>query len=62
MLLAHGNQDEVVPFAVMAIAETALKAAGVPVVSHVAEGLGHGIDGTGLALGLAHCRQVLGSS
>ena len=62
VLLAHGNQDEVVPFAVMTIAETALKAAGVPVVSHVAEGLGHGIDGTGLALGLAHCRQVLGSS
>lgn len=59
VFLAHGTHDEVVPFALMGAAETALNAANIPVTSHAAQGMGHGIDGTGLAMGVAHCQQVL---
>ncbi len=59
VFLAHGTHDEVVPFALMGAAESALKAASVPVTSHAAQGMGHGIDATGLAMGAAHCQRVL---
>lgn len=59
VFLAHGTHDEVVPFALMGAAKSALESTAVPVASHAAQGMGHGIDGTGLALGLAHCQQVL---
>ena len=62
VFLAHGTHDEVVPFALMGAAESALKAADVPVISHAAQGMGHGIDGIGLATGLAHCQSVLKSN
>lgn len=57
VFLAHGTHDEVVPYQVMEVAENALKAAQVPVSSHSANGLGHGIDGAGLTLGLDHIRK-----
>lgn len=49
VLLVHGQIDDVVPFGAMAAAETALQANQVPVASHACAGLGHGIDGDGLA-------------
>lgn len=51
VLLVHGEDDDVVPPARSREAESALRAAGVPVESHFAAGLGHGLDDTGLALG-----------
>lgn len=57
VFLAHGTHDEVVPYQVMAIAENALKTAKVPVSSHSAQGVGHGIDGAGLTLGLDHIKK-----
>ncbi len=52
VLLIHGDQDPVVPFADMARAGDALVAAGVPTYGHVMQGTGHGIapDGLGAAL------------
>ena len=52
VLLIHGDQDEMIPVAALAEAQTALTAAGFPVKSHVSRGIGHGIapDGLGLAL------------
>ncbi len=52
VLLIHGDQDPVVPFADMARAGDALVAAGVPTFGHVMQGTGHGIapDGLGAAL------------
>ncbi len=52
VLLIHGDQDPVVPFASLGEAEGVLKAAGVETHTHVSPGVGHGIapDGLGLAL------------
>jgi phospholipase/carboxylesterase len=53
VLLIHGDQDPVVPFADMGTAGNALTAAGFEVWGHVMRGTGHGIapDGLGAALG-----------
>ncbi len=52
VLLVHGDQDTVVPFARLGEAEAGLRAAGVAVETHVSRGAGHGIapDGLGRAL------------
>jgi len=50
VLLVHGEEDPVVPFAALAHAVSALAAHGVAVEHHACPGLGHGIDGPGLAL------------
>lgn len=48
--LIHGEWDEVVPFPAMAQAESALRAAHVPVEAHARPRLGHGIDLEGVAI------------
>ena len=61
VLLVHGDQDPMVPFASLAEAERGLKAAGVEVATHVSRGVGHGIapDGLGLALGfIRECLRI----
>lgn len=52
VLLVHGDQDPVVPFADMGLAGNALVAAGFETYGHVMRGTGHGIapDGLGAAL------------
>lgn len=50
VLLVHGEQDPVVPFAALAEARAALEAAGVAVATAARPGLGHGIDPEGLTL------------
>ncbi|MCU0901412.1 MAG: alpha/beta fold hydrolase [Cypionkella sp.] len=52
VLLIHGDQDPVVPFADMSRAAEALDAAGFELYGHVMRGTGHGIapDGLGAAL------------
>ena len=57
VLLVHGDADEMLPITSLAKAKQGLEAAGLDVVAHVAPGLGHSIDETGLRLGasfLAH--------
>lgn len=51
VLLHHGANDTVVPPAALAAARAGLEAAGVPVESHLRDGLGHGIDDAALRLG-----------
>ncbi|HLF58987.1 MAG TPA: prolyl oligopeptidase family serine peptidase [Alphaproteobacteria bacterium] len=60
VLLIHGDQDPVVPFAALAHAAAALAANGVPVEHHARPGLGHGIDGPGLALGARFLIRAFG--
>ena len=58
VLLVHGDADPVVPYAELKRAETALKAAGVPVTTETRPRLPHSIDDAGLTLGgqfLARC-------
>jgi phospholipase/carboxylesterase len=51
LLLVHGDRDEVVPIAAFHDALPALGAVGLTVEWHVCQGLGHGIDASGLELG-----------
>jgi len=53
VLLIHGDQDEMIPVAALAEAQSGLADAGFEVLSHISRGIGHGIapDGLGLALG-----------
>jgi phospholipase/carboxylesterase len=50
VLLVHGDADPVVPFAWMATAEQALRAAGAAVTVERRPGLAHGIDERGMRL------------
>ena len=58
ILLVHGDMDEVIPVDAMTIAREQLAQAGLPVEWHVARGLGHGIDPTGLKLGGDFLKQA----
>lgn len=58
VLLVHGDQDELIPVAALHVASQALGAAGISVRWHVSEGVGHGIDGMGLALGAEFLRDA----
>ena len=58
--LIHGDADEVVPFADMGAAATALTAAGFDVSGHVMRGTGHGIATDGVSVALGVMRSCLG--
>ena len=60
VLLVHGTTDQVVPFARMGEAERLLRTAGYTVDAVARQGLGHGIDGPGLAAGTAFLRRAFG--
>lgn len=59
ILLVHGDQDPMVPFADMDAAAQALLAAGFQVYGHVMKGTGHGIAPDGLSSALGFLRQHL---
>ncbi len=59
VLLLHGTADEVVPFGALDQAAVALRAASVPVETHVAPRIGHGIDPAGLATAASFAKRVL---
>lgn len=59
ILLMHGDQDPVVPFAEMSIAGDALVTAGFDVYGHVMKGAGHGIAPDGLGVALQFLKQNL---
>lgn len=61
VLLLHGDQDQMVPFADMSLAERALRAAGFEVSTHTMRGTGHGISPDGLGMALSFIRARLGS-
>ncbi len=59
VLLVHGDQDPVVPFADMGRAGDALVAAGFETYGHVMEGTGHGIAPDGLGVTLQFLKERL---
>jgi phospholipase/carboxylesterase len=59
VLLMHGDQDAVVPFADMGKAGEALVAAGFATFGHVMQGAGHGIAPDGLGVALQFIRDRL---
>ncbi len=61
VLLVHGEADNVVPAFLSRQAETALRAAGIPVHSRFTPGLGHSIDGPGLIAGIGFLRGAFGA-
>ncbi|MBK1661718.1 alpha/beta hydrolase [Paracraurococcus ruber] len=60
VLLVHGEADDIVPAQASRLAESALRAAGVPVEALYRPGLAHGIDPAGLAAGLRVLRAAFG--
>jgi phospholipase/carboxylesterase len=60
VLLVHGDEDPMVPFASLGEAERVLAAAGVEVTTHVSRGVGHGIAPDGLGLAVGFIRRALG--
>jgi phospholipase/carboxylesterase len=59
ILLVHGTEDPLVPYSSLAAAETELNAAGVPVETVTAVGIGHSIDDQGLRRGGQFLKNVL---
>lgn len=59
VLLCHGDQDPMVPFADLQIAGQALSRAGFETYAHVMKGTGHGISPDGLSAALGFLRQKL---
>jgi phospholipase/carboxylesterase len=51
VLLVHGDQDQVIPPEALMVSVGGLGQLSVPVEFHLSRGIGHGIDGDGLALG-----------
>ncbi|MFV0384824.1 alpha/beta hydrolase [Paracoccus sp. (in: a-proteobacteria)] len=60
VLLIHGDEDPVVPFADMGVAGEALEKAGFTVYGHVMKGTGHGISPDGLSVALSFLKDRLG--
>lgn len=60
VLIVHGEQDDVVPFASLAAAEDALRAHGFPVTSLARPGLAHGIDDQGLSEAVSFLKKAFG--
>ncbi len=60
-LLVHGDMDDVVPFAALAAATSALEAAGFPVRSLARTGLGHAVDSEGIEAGGRFLREAFGA-
>lgn len=60
VLLIHGDQDPVVPFADMRLAGDALVGAGFTAYGHVMRGTGHGIAPDGLGAAVGFLRDRLG--
>lgn len=60
ILLVHGADDEVVNPDCLQTAEQALASVGVPVLTELRPGLGHGIDGPGAQMALGFLGQVFG--
>ncbi len=58
IFLAHGTQDEVVPFGSMYRAVEGLRSANISVESVACQGLGHSIDDTGLTQGILFLRKI----
>ena len=58
VMLIHGDEDTVVPFALHGLTVAALEAHDVPVEAHTRPGLGHSIDEEGLRLGIEFLQRV----
>ena len=59
VVLVHGDQDDVLPVEYLPMACEALAAAEIPVEWHIAPGLSHGIDESGLAIAASVLRRAL---
>ena len=59
VLLVHGDQDPMVPFADMGVAGRALAEAGFETYGHVMKGTGHGIAPDGLSVALSFLKDRL---
>jgi len=59
ILLIHGEDDPVVPFPALSLADTALRTAGVPVTTQACPGLGHGINTAGIAHAINFLERAL---
>ena len=61
VLLIHGSDDPIVPVASLHTAKHELERLGIPVTTHISNGLGHSIDPVGLRLGGEFIAEALAS-
>jgi len=61
VLLVHGSADPVVPVAALHDAQRTLEKLGVPVETHISNGVGHSVDPVGLRLGAEFVAKALAS-
>ena len=59
VMMVHGDQDELLPVTSMTDAAARLRDNDIEVETHVHPGLGHGIDESGVQIGMNFLRQVL---
>ena len=62
VLLVHGDMDEVIPVEAMFAAREQLAQSGIAVEWHMAQGIGHGVDGEGLRLGGDFLKQAFAAT
>lgn len=62
VLLVHGDRDDMIPVTELSAAETALRAAGFDVESHISRGIGHGIAPDGLTVAVQFLQRHLGTA
>lgn len=60
VMLVHGERDDIIPVQALQYTHLALQQQGVPVRTHVAEGIAHGIDGESTWLAGAFLREIFG--
>lgn len=60
VMLVHGEEDEILPVALMPLAAEGLDAAEVPVEHHRIPGLGHGVDEEAIRLGMRFLARAFG--
>jgi phospholipase/carboxylesterase len=60
VLLAHGDSDQMLPHVLTEQAAQVLKTVGIDVRTHIAEGVGHGIDQSALSLAARFLLEVFG--
>jgi phospholipase/carboxylesterase len=60
VMLIHGDRDDIIPVDALQYTQVALQQQGIPVRTHIANGIAHGIDGEGTWMAGVFLREIFG--